>query len=128
MNDLFTALAGGELALPGGRKSADSLPWNDHPAFAGVALKHLVTSADSGGRYSLHLVRLGPGASIGTHVHEQSWELHQVAGGSGTLDLDGAEVAYHPGVVASLPQNAPHAVHAGEDGLRLLAVFAPPLL
>jgi len=128
MSDLFAALAEGEITLSGGAKSADALPWNEHPAFAGVALKHLVISADCGGRFSLHLVRLAPGASIGTHVHEGSWELHQVAGGSGSLDLDGATTPYHPGSVAVLPQGAPHAVHAGADGLQLLAVFAPPLL
>jgi len=29
--------------------SAESLPWNPHPKFAGVSLRHLMTGKDTGG-------------------------------------------------------------------------------
>ena len=128
MNDLFASLDLGTVARPGNPAQTEDLAWNQHPAFPGVALKHLLTGADTDGRMSLHLVRLEPGATIGEHVHEKSWELHQVSGGSGELLLDGRTVAYHPGVAAALPENEPHAVRAGEHGLRLIATFSPPLL
>ena len=128
MNDPFASLDLGTVVRPGDRIPAKDLAWNPHPAFSGVALKHLLTGADTDGRMSLHLVRLEPGAEIGEHVHEKSWELHQVAGGSGQLLLDGRTVEYHPGVAAALPENEPHAVRAGENGLRLIATFSPPLL
>jgi len=47
----------------------ESLPWNPHPKFAGVSLKHLVMGKDTGGRLSLHHVRLDPGCAIGDHTH-----------------------------------------------------------
>lgn len=128
MNDSFASLDLGTVVRPGGHVPAEDLAWNPHPAFPGVALKHLLSGADTDGRMSLHLVRLEPGAEIGKHVHEKSWELHQVAAGSGQLLLDGRTVEYHPGVAAALPENEPHAVRAGENGLRLIATFSPPLL
>lgn len=30
-----------------GKTRIDSLPWNAHPAFKGVALKHLITGKDT---------------------------------------------------------------------------------
>lgn len=128
MNDIFASLDLGTVVRPEGNGPAKDLAWNPNPAFPGVALKHLLTGADTSGRLSLHLVRLEPGAEIGSHVHETNWELHQVVGGSGQLLLDGRTVPYHPGVTATLPENEPHAVRAGEQGLQLIATFSPPLL
>jgi quercetin dioxygenase-like cupin family protein len=128
MNDLFAAFENGTIACPGKTASACDAPWNDHAAFAGVALKHLVTGADTDGLFSVHLVRLDPDAEIGIHSHDASWELHEVAAGSGQCLLDGQAIDYAPGVAAVLPQGAPHSVRAGRDGLRLLAKFVPALL
>jgi len=128
MNTIFTAFDNGAALTRTGDAPAETPAWNPSPAFPGVALKHLVTGRESDGRFSLHLVRLDPGAEIGRHVHEGSWELHQVIQGSGLLLLDGREIPYQPGMATPLPQGEPHAVRAGADGLGLLAVFAPPLL
>ncbi len=48
-----------------------SLPWNPHASFAGVALKHLITGAQTGGRLNCHLVRIDPGCIAGDHCHFQ---------------------------------------------------------
>ena len=125
---LFDRFDGGTVNANREAKAADSLPWNPSPAFAGVSLKHLVTGAETGGRFSAHLVRLEPGAEIGEHVHETSWELHEVADGSGECLLDGQAIPYEPGLIAVMPENAPHRVRAGRDGLCLLAKFVPALL
>ncbi|QAZ66517.1 cupin domain-containing protein [Solidesulfovibrio carbinolicus] len=109
-------------------RDAEALPWQDHPAFAGVRLRHLVTAADTEGRLSCHIVRLDPGASLAGHVHDRQWELHEVVCGSGTADLAGRQTDYAPGVTAVIPRGTPHAVTAGDQGLCLLAKFFPALL
>ena len=35
--------AGGRLRLPAGETAFGDLPWNRHPDFEGVELKHLIT-------------------------------------------------------------------------------------
>ena len=109
-------------------RDAEALPWQDHPAFAGVRLRHLVTAADTQGQLSCHIVRLSPGASLAGHVHDGQWELHEIVSGDGKAELAGREADYAPGVTAVIPRGTPHAVTAGEQGLCLLAKFFPALL
>jgi quercetin dioxygenase-like cupin family protein len=125
---LFSLFDTGAVTAEGAATSAADLPWHPHPAFAGVALKHLVTGDGTGGAFSAHLVRLEPGAEIGEHVHETNWELHEVAGGSGECLLEARSIPYEPGRIAVMPQGAAHRVRAGRDGLCLLAKFVPALL
>jgi len=128
MNNLFSAFDTGCITTLASNTSAETLDWNQHPAFSGVSLKHLITAKDTDGKFSAHLVRLEPKAQIGDHVHETQWELHEVAEGSGHLMLNGRRISYEPGVAAILPENTPHMVQAGEDGLEILAKFIPALL
>mgnify|MGYP003607567161 CR=1 FL=1 len=111
-----------------GCRDAGALPWKAHPVFAGVELKHLVTAADTDGALSCHLVRLKPGATLASHVHEGQWELHEVVAGSGTAGLAAQQIAYQPGVAAVIPRGVAHEVTAGEAGLCLFAKFFPALL
>lgn len=120
--------AEGQLRLPEGAISFGGLPWNRHPAFDGVELKHLVTAKETGGQFSFHLVRVAPGKAIGNHVHETQLETHEVIAGSGICVNGGAAVSYAPGVVSVLPAGLPHEVTAGPDGLFLFAKFIPALL
>lgn len=124
-----TTLAEGRSVLtPAGEIAAADKPWNPHPAFPGVAIRHLLTGADTGGAISCHLVRVEPGMVLRLHVHDPQWELHEVAAGSGTAVIDGRETAYLPGVTAVIPRGMEHEVRAGAGGLRLLAKFFPPLV
>jgi mannose-6-phosphate isomerase-like protein (cupin superfamily) len=127
-NTLFTAFSEGRIARCDGETDAAGLAWHPHPAFKGVALKHLAIGEATGGRFSCHLVRIEPGCAIGTHVHEGKWELHEVLGGEGRCRIEAATVDYRPGVCGLLPENREHSVEAGKDGLLLFAVFAPALL
>lgn len=111
-----------------GDKSIADLPWNNHPTFQGVAMKHLVTGDETGGQISLHLVRIAPHCAIGQHQHASQWELHQVLEGGGETILQGKVIAYLPGTVGTMPMGEPHEVRAGKAGLILLATFSPPLL
>ena len=126
-DNLFACFELGKMELPGGSVDFAVLPWNPHPAFAGVFLKHLVTSAASEGRFSYHLVRIDPGKAIGDHMHDPQLETHEVVGGGGTCRNDGRDFAYRPGVVSVFQPRTRHEVTAGREGLLLFAKFMPPL-
>lgn len=115
------------VAAPGGDRSVETQAWNDHPAFRGVRLKDLITSADTDGGFSCHLVRVDPGCSLMTHDHPAQTEVHQVAAGDAVCTLDDRELAYRPGEMAVIPMGRPHSVTAGDQGVTLVATFCPPL-
>lgn len=116
-----------EGRLSGGAVSFGELPWNKHPAFDGVELKHIVTARETGGLFSYHLVRIAPGKAIGSHIHQTQLETHEVIAGTGVCVNDGVRLAYEPGVISILPKGSPHEVTAGPDGLCLFAKFIPAL-
>ena len=97
----------GQLRLPTETIQFGELPWNKHPEFDGVELKHIVTSQQTSGQFSYHLVRIAPNKAIGTCVN------------------NGTELAYEPGTITILPMGLPHEVKAGADGLYLFAKFIP---
>jgi quercetin dioxygenase-like cupin family protein len=121
------ALLAGRTGHGNASREIESLPWNEHPKFAGVFLKHLITGEQTGGRLSAHLVRVAAGSAIGDHVHDTQLELHEVAAGSGTCTLEGESVAYRPGTCLVIPQGVKHSVAAGDEDLIMLAKFAPAL-
>lgn len=110
------------------KRRVEDIPWNPHPKFEGVFLRHLVTGSDTGGRMSLHHVRVYPGCEIGDHAHTGQVEIHDVISGEGTCILDGMEIPYRPGVMGVMPADTLHRVVAGDHGLLLLATFSPPLV
>lgn len=114
--------------LPGQIRETQSLPWNPHPKFTGVFLRHIVTGKDTGGRMSLHHVRIDPGCVIGEHIHAGQTEIHDVLAGSGTCTIAGRVISYSPGVVGVMPADQVHRVDAGNEGMLLLATFCPPLV
>jgi quercetin dioxygenase-like cupin family protein len=105
-----------------------TLAWNPHPKFSGVFLRHLVTGQESGGRLSLHHVRVDPGCSIGDHTHAGQVEIHDVLSGAGTCVLEGTALRYLPGTVGVMPADQVHRITADREGLLLLATFSPPLV
>jgi quercetin dioxygenase-like cupin family protein len=115
------------VSISSGQRT-DSLPWVPHPKFSGVFLRHLVTGRDTGGRMSLHHVRIYPGSSIGDHMHAGQVEIHDVLSGEGTCTFSGKEIPYVPGVLGIIPADTPHRIDAGEKGMLLLATFSPPLV
>lgn len=113
--------------LAGAEKKFESIAWTRHPVFQGVELKHMITSEDTDGRFSYHLVRIAPGCSIGQHMHETQLETHEVIAGSGECINDGTTSCYEPGVIAILEAGKNHQVHAGSEGLYMFAKFIPAL-
>lgn len=124
---VFTCLEDVVIFLENAELSAENIPWNPHPSFPGVFLKHLVSGQATDGQLSCHLVKVEPGKVLETHVHDQQWELHEVMGGQGKALLDERSVPYAPGTMAVIPRGVKHRVQAGEDGLLLCAKFFPAL-
>lgn len=127
MSTVMEQICQGKVVVGTQTRDVESLPWNNHPAFSGVALKHLVTGKDTDGKFSCHVVRIDTGCEIGTHNHEGKWELHEVVKGRGYCLLENNKIAYDPGVVTVIPADLPHSVVA-EEQLYLLAKFVPALL
>jgi quercetin dioxygenase-like cupin family protein len=125
---LFAAFEEGELTLSGRRVMFRERGWQPHSQFAGVALKHLLTAADTGGAFSYHLVRVEPGCAIGEHIHATQRETHEVIAGSGVCRNQDEDIEYRAGLISLIEPGMRHAVSAGEEGLLLFAKFIPPLL
>jgi len=124
---LFENFNNGQLRLPSDEKSFKEISWSKHPKFEGVELKHLLTSKNTEGLFSYHLVRIAPNKSIKNHIHETQLETHEVISGSGSCVNAGKTLNYESGIISIFPAGVPHEVNAGEDGLYIFAKFFPPL-
>lgn len=126
-NNLFEAFNNGFLKLSNQTVSFEDIPWSKHPVFEGVELKHIVTSKDTDGKFSYHLVRIAPNKSIQNHIHETQLETHEIVAGSGVCINEGITIPYEVGTISIIPSGIPHEVTAGDDGLYLFAKFIPAL-
>ncbi len=126
--NLFEQFNEGKLSLPNKEILFSELAWNQHPTFEGVELKHIITSKDTNGEFSYHLVRIAPNKSIGLHVHENQLETHEIISGNGYAINNGEKLNYAPGIISIFPKNIPHEVYAGHDGLYIFAKFFPALV
>ena len=125
--DTFEAFNCGSLKLTRLTVSFAELAWSKHPVFEGVELKHIVTSTQTNGQFSYHLVRIAPNKKIGLHTHEKQLETHEVVSGEGVCKNDHMELNYQPGTISIFPISVEHEVIAGEHGLLLFAKFFPAL-
>ena len=50
----------GKLLLSEKIISFKDIPWSKHPTFEGVELKHLLSSKETNGEFSYHLVKIAP--------------------------------------------------------------------
>ncbi len=126
-SNLFESFNRGTLKLPEKSVEFADIPWCRHPEFEGVELKHIVTGANTEGRFSCHLVRIAPHKRIGNHIHQTQVEIHEVIDGAGVCINGGTELIYKTGIVSVIPSGVPHEVDAGETGLYLFAKFVPAL-
>ncbi len=128
MTSIVAAFENGSIAGIELMVDSSKLEWNPHQVYNGVYLKHLVTGANTGGRFSCHLLKVEPGSALEEHVHEEKWELHKIMEGEGECILDTNKIAYQPGTLTIIPEATKHKVVAGPQGLRFLATFVPALL
>ena len=116
---------GGKLLLPVSAASFDDIPWSVHPTFDGVELKNIITSDQTGGQFSFHPVTIAPGKKIGSHIHKEQLETHEVITGTGICINDGVELKYEPGVISIFQKASPHEVQAGGGGPFLFSQIIP---
>lgn len=128
MKSITSCIESGSATCIDREYDSGDIPWNEHPKFKGVYLKHLIRGTDTNGMLSSHMVRIDPDAVLEEHVHDAQWELHEVIEGEGMLMLDESEAPYHPGHMAVIPKGVKHRVVAGSSGMVMLAKFFPALL
>ena len=126
--EITACMANGSTTYRDRDDATGEIPWNQHPKFKGVYLKHIIKGADTDGMLSCNLVRIDPNAMLEEHVHENQWELHEVLEGEGTFFLESKETPYHPGRMGIIPKGTTHKVIAGKSGLVLLSKFFPALM
>jgi quercetin dioxygenase-like cupin family protein len=127
-NEILSSPGHTRVAYKRELRTVSVLPWNPHPKFTGVSLRHLITGEETGGRISLHHVRIDPGCSIGDHAHRDMVEIHDILSGEGTCMLEGTEIQYQPGTMGIMPADRVHSITAGNEGMLLPATFSPPLV
>ena len=127
-SDAVIMFRDGSIIVDGKTIDSKSLPWNEHSAFNGVYLKHLVKGEMTGGCLSCHLVHIKVGHEIGNHVHEGKWELHEVIEGTGAGDVNGKPFVYAPGTMAVIPEGVHHRLVADKEDVYIFAKFFPALL
>lgn len=83
------------------------------------------TTIFPGEQAMISIVRIDPNTKGTLHHHlEEQWGY--CISGSGTRFQDGEEFAIKPGDFWMTPSNVPHTVLAGDEGLVVFDVFAPP--
>ena len=118
----------GKLILDNSIIEFDKIQWSNHSTFDGVSLKHIVTSKETDGEFSYHLVRIEPNKKIGIHIHQDQLETHEVISGEGKLIKNESEFHYETGVIAIFPKGVKHEIIASTTGLYLFAKFFPALV
>jgi quercetin dioxygenase-like cupin family protein len=113
--------------LPARFADAQAGEWQEHPRFAGVLLKGLLTAADNA-LASVNVVRVPPGREIGWHRHAMQVETIYVLAGQCIFWLGEAEVPMRAGQIVAVPIGVEHGLRNPQDEpVELLTVFTPPL-
>ncbi|MGF6906364.1 cupin domain-containing protein [Fusobacterium sp. PH5-44] len=118
----------GKLVLDNSIIEFSKIQWSKHPTFDGVSLKHIVTSKETGGDFSYHLVKIEPNKKIGFHIHKDQLETHEVIFGEGKCINNDSEFCYQTGVISIFPIGIKHEITASTSGLLLFAKFFPALV
>ena len=123
--EIFDMFSNGKLT--GSEKSFKDILWYLHPRFEGVEMKDILTSRETEGKFSFHLVKIAPDKKIGVHIHENQLETHEVISGNGKCRVNDEEFGYEPGIISIFPAKTEHEITAGPEGLYILAKFIPAL-
>lgn len=125
---VFEKFESGKVSFLNDDINASEIPWNSHPTFKGVYLKHLITGSQTNGTLSCHLVKIEPNCTIDNHIHEGKLEVHEVIHGKGCCHIGDRKIPYESGSIALIPSDINHKVTADQEGLYILAKFSPALL
>lgn len=62
------------------------------------------------------------------HVHRGSQEIYYILDGDGIMWLGNRRIDVRPGDAVLIPPGTPHKIKAGEGGVRILCICAPPYM
>lgn len=113
----------GDIIMPDLKNEAVDIPWYSHPEWKGIFLKNLISSEETSGKFSYHIVKILDNCKVMDHTHEDQWELNFVLMGKGTFILDNVEYPIKQGQVFATPPGYHHDVSARDGDLSLVAVF-----
>jgi quercetin dioxygenase-like cupin family protein len=71
------------------------------------------------------ILELGAGAKVAEHVHANETEMLYILEGSGTMTINGQDVAVTPTSVVQIPPNTKHAF-AATTAVRAVQIYTPP--
>jgi quercetin dioxygenase-like cupin family protein len=101
--------------------------WGDHPRFAGIQMKALLTKADNA-LANVSMVHVPPGSEVGRHMHATQVETVYLLSGQAVLTIGATELALTAGCIVAIPAGAEHALrNVGTEPIELLAFFTPPI-
>jgi len=101
--------------------------WGDHPRFAGIQMKALLTKADNA-LANVSMVHVPPGSEVGWHLHATQVETVYLLSGQAVLTVGATESALTVGCIVAIPAGAEHALrNVGTEPIELLAFFTPPI-
>ena len=105
--------------------SAD-IKWGDHPRFAGIQIKLLLTQIDNE-LANVSVVQVPPGGEVGWHVHATQVETIYLLSGQAMLSIDANESPVTAGCIVAIPAGAEHSLrNVGSGVIELIAFFTPP--
>jgi quercetin dioxygenase-like cupin family protein len=106
--------------------SADA-EWGEHPRFAGIQMKALLTKADNA-LANVSMVHVPPGSEVGWHTHATQVETVYLLSCQAVLTVDATESALTAGCIVAIPAGAEHTLrNVGTEPVELLAFFTPPI-
>ncbi len=79
----------------------------------------------TGDNMQLVLMSLKPNEDIGEEIHDPD-QFFRIDGGSGKLVMDGKEYDIKDGSAFIVPGGVKHNIIAGEEGIKLYAIYSPP--
>ena len=104
----------------------EEVAWGPHWSYPRVQTKLMLGKADQP-EFSVHRVRLEPGAEISLHIHQPSAETFYIISGTGLCLSQGGEVPFGPGFLGLAPSGYVHGLrNNGTEPVELLAIFSPP--
>ena len=114
------------IAMPRVVNSAET-EWGDHPRFAGIRMKTLLTKSDNAWA-NVNMVRVPPGSIVGWHTHMAQVETVYLLKGQAVLTIGTNESELNAGCIVAIPSGREHTLrNVGSEAVELLAIFTPPL-
>ena len=80
----------------------------------------------TGTHLQLGLMSIEPGKDVGKEVHPDTDQFFRVDGGSGEALIGGKRYPLKNGDVVVIPAGSEHNITAGEKGIKLYTIYAPP--